>query len=398
VIGPAWLTRLRAGRRPHRRAGEVRAVLHQRLRAAADIAVDRGGEVNAAELAELERLDRLAGLLRRHEPDHRWTVLGVASGVLLAGVLLLYGTRVGETQISLSAEVSELGFTLAAPTAVAGPIALGELGVADVAEVHLPPARGAEARVLQAADGEPLVARLRAGDRGRPGTLSLNPTSFPEGTRIWLRVGDRPRAYTLTLAVPGGAEVLATAAGALEVQAQGVPRSVLDLPTPRAIRLVLGPRPVDLSMDVLRPAELRLGTPLPVNRLQLFRIPEQVPAGTRTLPAPSRPVSTIMSGTLYFDEIEGKRVDLRPGQDLVVERVAEAQLLQVGLKPDRIGLGFRGRVARLESGPEPLRWSLMPTRIEWLQAHHLAKLLWAALGVWLLLPPILAQWRARGAR
>jgi hypothetical protein len=395
VIG-RWLARLRPGRPPRRRADLVRALLQEQLRAAADTAVDRRGELDAAALAELERLDRLARMLRRHEPDPRWTVLGVAIGLGLAGVLVLYGTRVGDTQISLSAEVSELGFTLASPSAVAGPIPLRELAVADVAEMHLPAARGAEARVLQGVEGEPLVARLRAGIPGRPGTLLLNPMSLPGGTRIWLRASDRAGAYTLTLLVPGDSEVLATAAGTLEVQEQGVPRSVLDLPTPRAIRLVLGSRPVDLAMDVLPPAEPRLAAPLPVSRLQLYRIPEQVPAGTRAISAPARPVSTILAGALSFDELEGKRVDLQPGQDLVVESLAEAQLLQVALKPDRIGLGFRGKVARLESGLEPLGWSLMPRRVEWILAQPMTRFALSALVV--VLPPVLGQLFGRGAR
>jgi hypothetical protein len=384
-----------------RRLGQqVRTALEQKLGAVAAGAVDGDGAVPERALAEAERLERLSHLLDRTGRDYRGMLFGLATGVVLAIALGLYSLRIDETEVVLTAEASAVGFTLAAPQPIMRAIAVRGLGVAGVVGVELPDGSTVSAPPAGAASDDTLALTLRPEDGRRPGTLSLDPGDLPEGTRVGLRVGDRPGASVLTLELPGGGEIAAVGRGALAVRGPGGSRR-LDLAAPRGIRFLLGARAADFVLEGPPDGRLALETEIRVSHLQLHRVPQAFRAGPSGADA-ARPlapqVSTVLAGTLSFEDLPDRQVALRTGQHLLVGRIVDARLVNATFRPAGIDFELRGRVGGLATGREPVRRSLMPTWLEWLQAHHLVKVLWGGLGVWLLLLPFVAQWRSRRAR
>jgi hypothetical protein len=87
--------------------------------------------------------------------------------------------------------------------------------------------------------------------------------------------------------------------------------------------------------------------------------------------------STILSGSITFDEINGAQRKLRAGESVTFTRI-DGELHTLTLDGDGISMLFVGKVAGLETGPAAHRVSLMPTLLEWLQARHGLALLWGS--------------------
>jgi hypothetical protein len=382
-------------------APRVQALVQRRLTELAATAVASEGDVAESEISRVERLDRLVALLRKHDSDYRWAVLGLASAVALMIVLALYQARVDETEITLETETSELSFTLAVPQSLIRPTRLASLGAAGLSAVELPTAPTRAPRVVQPAEG--VTLKLGAGDGRRRGQLTLDPGTLPAGTRVWLRTTDRDRVHLISLRFPDGGEVAASGSGLLPVQGPDVGRFALELAKPEGIRFVLGREVTDFTLELLEAVpEFQLNPELAVSDLRLIRVLQHFRTDAAGIPLPpagpalaAREVSTIRAGALYFEELEGKKIDLRPGQELVLKGLEEARLLRVKLTKNGIVSALRAKVSGLETGPESARRSLMPNRAEWLESRHLTKLLWGGLAVWVSILGALVQWRSR---
>jgi hypothetical protein len=87
--------------------------------------------------------------------------------------------------------------------------------------------------------------------------------------------------------------------------------------------------------------------------------------------------STIVSGTLYFEALDGLALSLRSGEVLTFERVAGV-VRTLRLQHDDVALQFHGRVRGMRTGWGEMERSLMPTYLEWLKARHGLYLLWGS--------------------
>jgi len=111
--------------------------------------------------------------------------------------------------------------------------------------------------------------------------------------------------------------------------------------------------------------------PLPIRDLSLLRIEDR--RGPEGLPV--RRVSTILSGTIYFEELNGQELKLRSGETIRFEGL-QGEIGSLELKDDKIVLQFRGRVRGMTAGSSDTSRSLMPTWLEWLKARRGLYLLW----------------------
>jgi hypothetical protein len=112
--------------------------------------------------------------------------------------------------------------------------------------------------------------------------------------------------------------------------------------------------------------------PLTIQDLCLLRIEDR--RGIEGLPV--RRVSTILSGTIFFEELNSKKLTLRPGEVIELER-SQGEIESLEFKDD-IVVQFRGRVRGILSGPADIRQSLMPTWLESLKARQGLSLLWGS--------------------
>ena len=111
--------------------------------------------------------------------------------------------------------------------------------------------------------------------------------------------------------------------------------------------------------------------PLSIQDLSLLRIDDR--RGPDGLPV--RRVSTILSGTIYFEELNGQQLKLRPGEVIQLEG-STGEIASLVLKDNNIAIQFQGRVRGFTAGPSESRHSLMPTWLEWLKARQGSTLLW----------------------
>jgi hypothetical protein len=88
-----------------------------------------------------------------------------------------------------------------------------------------------------------------------------------------------------------------------------------------------------------------------------------------------RKLSTITSGTLYFEALNGATRTLRAGEALRFgEARGEIRTLRLG--KDQLTLNFQGRVRDMRTGSDDNPRTLMPTWLDWLRAQHGLSLLW----------------------
>jgi hypothetical protein len=282
----------------------------------------------------------------------------------LALVTLLLLATVPETEVELKLVVSELRFTLAAPQQLSELQQLASLGASGLAKVALP-------GVQLAASGTSRVL-LRAASGAAGGTITLAPLLASKGAEVTLRTGDVPNE--LRMSVKGldtivQADVSGTIGALLPRQAQ----QTINASTPQAVTLTPGSGDVDLDLVPLNPALSLLTPSLATSTLALVRVDEISQGGHHVV----RRVSTLHSGSVFFDELAGRELRLRPREALRFE-AARGEIRAVHVADGRLIVDFQGRVRGMASGPPDHPRDLMPSWLDWLRANQPLALLWGA--------------------
>ena len=200
-------------------------------------------------------------------------------------------------------------------------------------------------------------------------------TSFrshgPAGaTDVWLRRGDGPKTYRLSLRNPQTA-IQIDLLGPVQVSLAGAPPRAHDFTAPRAIVLHPAAGMVDLDLVFVDPDHPGVTPQVPVRSLAFSRINEFADRGVSIV----RRLSTIVGGTLYMESLNGDKRALRPGEELRFSESA-GEIRTIRLAGDALALSFHGRVRGMATGSEDSPRSLMPTWLEWLRARHGLTLLW----------------------
>lgn len=361
----------------------LRSLLDAQLRELADAVRASGGQVPSEASANAERLARLMQMQRDLPPPvrtgQRWRVVALFAGTLALVSLLLLAT-VRETEVELDLVVSEMRFTLAARQQLSEPLQLASLGASGLAGAALPGApadRGGVTRLL-----------LQAASAPGGGTISLAPLVGAAGAEVTLRTSDVPNE--LRLSVKGlDASVQADVSGTITALLPRQAKQTIDAATPQAVALAPGPGDVDLDLVALNPAVSPLAPSLAISTLALVRI-DEVSQGGRSV---VRRVSTLHSGSVFFDELAGRELRLRAREAL---RFGEArgEIRAVRFADGRLVVNFHGRVRGMASGSLDHPRDLMPSWLEWLRASQPLALLWgAALYLFGLLTTLWQWWK-----
>jgi hypothetical protein len=341
-------------------------LLNRQAKTASEEAVRSGGQVAGEQIEALERLARLVVICDAAQPPtrKRWPVVVALVFTLLIASVLLFA-RVAETEIELDMALSEVSFVLPTQQKLTELMALSAVGVSGLREMQLPRARDRGAQTLLASEGAGSGLRLSvASDGKRQGSISLETLMPPAETRVWVRHTELPREHRLSLQ-SSGLELLAAVNGPLQVRFSGGGVQQLDFVTPQAVLLQSGANEVDLDLTFLDSGKNVFSTQLSTSNLSFLRIDE----------AMVRHVSTILSGTLYFESLNSQERKFRPGEMIQFER-ALGEIRTLNLQEDHIDLKFHGRVRGLSVGSGDGQYSLMPTWLEWLKARHGLSLLW----------------------
>lgn len=354
------------------RGDELRDLLAQQVQAVTDQAVRSGGQVPADQLDALSRLARLVDLYQSAQPPpprNRWPVV-VALGITLLIVSCLLFAHVRETEIEADLSLSEVSFVLPTQQVLTEAMDLTIMGVSGVSEIELPQAAQPLAQETLSSDVRDKGIRLEvASDAKNHGAIALAPLALPAETSVWLRHSGQPRQYRLSLKGTNS-EIRADINGLVKVALSGGSSAQLDFTTPDVAVMQSGENEVDLDLTLLDPAS-NFSSQLAASDLSFFHVDEfRDPNSTLV-----RRVSTILSGTLNFESLNGLERKIRPGEMIQFEK-SQLEIRTLRLREDQIELKFHGRVSGLNVGSGNDRRSIMPTWLEWLRARHSLSLLW----------------------
>ena len=356
----------------------LRVLLRDRSSAAVEKAVRSGGEVAEDEVAAIGRLARLVeyrNVAESTPPRRPWPLVALGAGTLLIASLLLFA-RVPETEVELEIGATEVSFSLPSQQVLFENMSLSSLGVSGLARVTLPeeadgePGEAGAALSNDTAD-EDAAVRIETIEEGpRKGTIGIAAIVPGAGTDVWLRRADQPGQYRLSLRNAKG-PIQVDVGGPLRVAVSGSPPRTVDMMYSRAIVLEPGPEVVDLDLTFVDLAGAAMTPQVPIERLAFRRVDEFGDHGLSIV----RTLSTIVSGTLFFESLNGVHRPIRSGEALRFER-SSGEMRTVRLEPRHVTLNFNGWVSGMKTGSDESPRSLMPTLLDLLRAQHGLSLLW----------------------
>jgi len=351
-------------------ADALRALLARRMEEAAADAVRADGEVPGERLDALARLIRLVEMREAASASgrSRWAVPAVAVTTLVCASVLFFA-RVSSTDVAIELNVSEVDFVTPTVQVLSDAVSLSALGISGLLGIELP---AAGAQMVRHPESDLFVTTARVA--GRAGTVNFDPITVAAGTHVTLRKLDGRGHYELVIG--GRASDLAAAVnGPVRIVVPTTTNEVRVFQFPRRISLEPDSGEVRLDLTVAADSGARgpLWSPLPVERVVLSRIDEFQGSGQTVL----RRVSTIRSGTLYFESIDGRAQPLRAGEELHFTK-SSGEFREWRMDDDGIVVRFRGTVHGMSTGSEGTRRSLMPTMLDWLRARHGVSLLWGS--------------------
>ena len=298
---------------------------------------------------------------------NRWIPAAVFVTTLVAASVLLF-IRVSTTTIELTGTFTGLGFVSAQQQPLGRPLRVTALGAAGVKDARFPEE--------VASDGSATALRVSVEattDAKEPGSIVVDRFVVPEGTRVWVARTDLPRQYRLSMRPPSSAaiEVHADITGAATFAPAGTRPTTAVLRAPRGVDFTSSGGTLDLDLTLAPGAPTPRWEQLVVRDLRVHRVDDQQDA-----PQPlARPVSTIQSGSVYFEALGGTERKLRTGE-LLRFGSASGTFLTLDLREEGIAATFQGDVQEMRSGAGDEPRSLMPTLLEWLRKRQGLSLLW----------------------
>jgi hypothetical protein len=323
----------------------------------------------------IETLTGLAKLIETRDslqpkPRNWWAALVLLVTLVVASVLLF--ARVGETEIELDVSLAHLSFALAKALVLSGPVNLSALGISGLRDVQFPqsqgPPRSARADTDYAA---PAVSLTPSSAGERRGSLTLSPLVLPAGARLKLGRSDVANQYQLSTNATN-LIFQAAAYGPVRISLPGSPARAIDFATPKPVLMRGGSEEVSLDLTFPTLPQSPLSPQLEVRDIAFSRVDQFLEANQTLV----KRLSTILSGTLSFESLNGQELRLRPGEELQVEH-SQGEIRSLELAANHIDFKFHGRVSGMAAGTGEGHRSIMPTYLEWLKARHGLSLLWA---------------------
>jgi hypothetical protein len=375
---------------PSERKDQLGELLKQRAKDAEAQAIESGGTIAPEEYEALRRLARIAEIRSKAEPARkRISRITIAVfGLTLVIVSILFFARVSMTEIELDVALSQLGFRLPQQQVLTDATRLSSLGVSGLTELQLPHAESRKAQTMSAPDASGTAVRLSSADGQRKGELTLDALNVPAATQVWLRPTEVPQQWRLSLHGPD-LTLQAAADGSILVGVAGARSEKFEFASPQPVVMRGGQNDIDLDLEF--PAGLKTYSFSPqdvAESLSFTRVDEHSDAEYTLV----RRISTVLSGSLFFEALAGRELHLRAGEGLRFQW-SHGEIRTLELRDGHIALTFHGEVRGMTTGAGENRRSLMPTYLEWLSSQHGLSLLWGtALYLFGLVIGVLRNW------
>jgi hypothetical protein len=299
---------------------------------------------------------------------NRWLPASLFAVTLVVASVLLF-TRVPTTTIEFGGSFTGLGFVSAVEQPLNRPLDVTAVGVAGLKGAQLPDE-------MEVQNDGLLAVRISIDSTkdGKRGSIVVDRIVVPAGTHVWLSRTDLPRQYRLSLrsTAPVPVTVHADVMGTVAIAPANAPAATTTLRAPRAVDFTGSTSALDLDLTLAPAAGAPRWQQIEARDLQLYRV-ENDQDSDRPL---VRPVSTVLSGSIFFESVGGTERKLRPGEMLRFGG-ASGTFLTLDLRDDGIAATFQGDVRELRTGAGEHPRSLMPTLLDWLRQRQGLSLLWA---------------------
>jgi hypothetical protein len=339
--------------------GDVERLSHE--------ALQNSGRLSQAQVDGIANLAKLIEIRKSLEPPKpadffsRWAMPLLLVGTLAIATLLLFA-HVRSTEIELDMHASEIEFRLASDTEFVESMDLTSLGVDHVQSIAIRRTAAWPGLDLTAPEGESLNLKMTALGKKETSTVTLASLRAKAGSLVSVQAGhggEGPVQVSLE-----GAEVQVSLLGTIQLAGNRVEPRTVEFDKPRPAEFRAGKSIITLQLTVRDAASIRLAPQIDINGLSFYHLDEQ-----------SRPLSSIISGSLYFGALNGAQEQLRRGQELRLGEL-RGRIRAIELRPEPIALQFSGSAGKLETGSYQNSRTLMPAWLDWLRARHGLFLLW----------------------
>ena len=317
-------------------------------------------------------------------PGWRALIVTLILTTLLA--VFLHLGHVSTIDIRMELSASEVSFSLPQPQVMTTLMKLSSIGASGLknVEVHIP-----KTLASPGSQNSPSAVLLSVDTNSQhPSTLTLDALPLPTGIRIGIRNMDLQGEYRFSLQ---GQElnVPVQLNGFVKIALPPHAPEVLNFTSPGLIQLQSGEEGLDIDLNFLSQSNNIFPGMIDIDSISLLRIDENFDTETSII----RTVSTIKSGTLYFESLGGKKQPIPSGQQIQFKK-SRGKISKLELSDNHIAFTFVGHVSGMTTGDNNDRTSLMPTYLEWLQARvGLALMLIFVLVIFGI--PFIIQWLKR---
>src|SRR5262249_20212985 len=155
---------------------------------------------------------------------------------------------------------------------------------------------------------------------------------LPAETHVWVRHIELPTQYRLSLEGTN-TEFSVGVNGPLRLGFSDRGAEQLDFLAPDGVRMKPGQNEVDLDLGLLEPAKSQFSSQLFANGLSFFHIDEFRDPNNTVV----RRASTIISGNLTFESLNGLEHKLRPGE-MIQFQYSAGEIRTLGFQEEKIEL------------------------------------------------------------
>lgn len=301
-------------------------------------------------------------------PARRWPLILLLFGIFLIPGLMI-SLRVPKVEVQISVLVSEVAWLQQQSGEVLPPLKLASLYVSSFSTISLPLTREIPAEDLVDAPVSFAVSE------GASGQVSLDAIHAESGVRVALARAPAGTGATVYLSgVETSAKIVL--AGVISVKSGNNMKEERDFGRGRPASARASDT-TNLGLDMRFEGEPDVHFPahIMISDLSLNRVEEADIKGKR------RSVSTVLSGEIYNESMNGSSYKLRKSEWLTLEGV-NGELRSMQMTERGIQFDYHGEVTGIEVGSNNNRRSLMPNWLEWFGARHSVKMLWGAF-IWL---------------
>jgi len=296
-------------------------------------------------------------------------IIATSSILLVLGTVLLL--PIPKTPVFLTTKSNTLSFTLLRNAALLrGAQPASEVKLLGVSRVfmgnaELPPPAGQQFHLLG------------TGQLGHIGQIGLESLELPEGTGVSILSAGSLHQLQMALVLPQ------EALGPLKLNLSGSfthPPSMKLVTLSQAVQLEAIPAGQHILLTLIFPnTQVRFDTPLHVGQMSWSS-----PSPTAT------EESSMVSGTVYFDDIRTLSAKLRPGTPFRV--AGSGYIRKLVWNAGLIDTEMEGTATSVSTGTEETRRDLMPSIFSYIRTRETLTQFWAALGSLTLLALALDRW------